>query len=74
MAPEVKPVRDTASNLRDWLCGCVAIYAALFVKGRPACQCGCGKPTDKDRSGWRSYKNGHGPHVRLQGNNARKDK
>lgn len=34
MAPEVKPVRDTASNLLDWVCGCVLIYGALFGVGK----------------------------------------
>ncbi len=34
LAPEVKPTRDTGSNLLDWLCGCVLIYGALFGAGK----------------------------------------
>ena len=34
LAPEVRPVRDTRSNLLDWICGCIAIYSALFGVGK----------------------------------------
>lgn len=32
--PEVKPARDTASNLLCWISGCVFIYGALFGVGK----------------------------------------
>jgi len=34
LAPEVKPVRDTKSNLLCWMAGCVFIYGALFGVGK----------------------------------------
>jgi Na+/proline symporter len=33
-APDVRPERDTFGNLTAWVCGCVAIYAALFGVGK----------------------------------------
>ena len=34
LAPEVKPSRDTASNVLCWISGCVFIYGALFGVGK----------------------------------------
>ena len=34
LAPDVKPARDTASNLLCWISGCVFIYGALFGVGK----------------------------------------
>jgi Na+/proline symporter len=34
LAPEVKVTKDGASNLLDWVCGCVMIYGALFGFGK----------------------------------------
>jgi hypothetical protein len=34
LAPDVKPARDTASNVLCWAAGCVFVYGALFGVGK----------------------------------------
>ena len=34
LAPDVRPSTDGASNLLDWICGCVLIYGVLFGGGK----------------------------------------
>ena len=34
LAPEVRPSTGVASNLLDWICGCVLIYGVLFGGGK----------------------------------------
>lgn len=34
LAPDVKPSRDGAANLLDWICGCILIYGTLFGVGK----------------------------------------
>jgi len=33
-AKDVKPQRDDAYNLLDWICGCVLVYTTLFGVGK----------------------------------------